>query len=157
MSEDVEVKHHPEFEWIAQLQPEPKRLWLEALRSDRFRQGKSYLAQVEDGVTKHCCLGVLCEVAIEAGVDIERKQRRTLPVNDLTGYDYDGCMSMPPEAVTLWAYGTDVGVYSAVIEEEVEMSFTAAEVVAKAVEFTALNDDREWSFEQIAQAIEDSL
>lgn len=39
-----------------------KKKWVEALRSGKYIQGRVYLAK--NG--KHCCLGVLCEVAGEA-------------------------------------------------------------------------------------------
>jgi hypothetical protein len=44
--------------------------WLSALRSGEFEQGKGYL-KVRDpdtGKCELCCLGVLCELAIKAGV-----------------------------------------------------------------------------------------
>lgn len=44
-----------------------KRLWTAALRSGEYEQGTSGL-RVENA---HCCLGVLCEVAVREGV-IER-------------------------------------------------------------------------------------
>lgn len=44
--------------------PELKVKWLEALRSDKYQQGKSYLRTVDD---KFCCLGVLCDVVDPKG------------------------------------------------------------------------------------------
>jgi len=41
-----------------------KALWVAALRSGDYTQAKRYL-RPHDG---HCCLGVLCEVAVTAGV-----------------------------------------------------------------------------------------
>lgn len=43
---------------------EVKQKWLEALRSGRYQQGKEFLAKDN----KFCCLGVLCELAVSAGV-----------------------------------------------------------------------------------------
>jgi hypothetical protein len=46
-----------------------KRLWLKALRSGRFRQGQLRLCRVNSESDKrHCCLGVLEELAVEQGV-----------------------------------------------------------------------------------------
>lgn len=45
------------------LTKEQKAQWVKALRSGEYVQGKDYLKRVDtDGITKHCCLGVLCDV-----------------------------------------------------------------------------------------------
>jgi hypothetical protein len=49
--------------------PRVKALWLAALRSGKFKQGKRRL-RIGD---QHCCLGVLCEIAVEEGI-VERVQ-----------------------------------------------------------------------------------
>jgi hypothetical protein len=36
--------------------------WIDALRSDEFKQGKGALRLEEDGEVFHCCLGVACEL-----------------------------------------------------------------------------------------------
>jgi hypothetical protein len=41
------------------MKPEVKQMWLEALRSGKYKQGKE---QLRDG-DKFCCLGVLCELS----------------------------------------------------------------------------------------------
>lgn len=38
------------------------RRWIEVLRSRPYKQGQGWLRQVKDGVEKHCCLGVACEL-----------------------------------------------------------------------------------------------
>jgi hypothetical protein len=59
--------------------PDIKAEVLVALRSDRFRQGEGYLAARrplrtdEPAAVQHCCLGVMCEIAVEHGV-IERRE-----------------------------------------------------------------------------------
>lgn len=52
-----------------------KNTWVAALRSGRFAQGTGYLAQhTEPGQPKqYCCLGVLMELAIDAGLGIKRE------------------------------------------------------------------------------------
>lgn len=47
---------------------EIKVLWIHALLSGEYRQGQGTLKQEADGVALHCCLGVLCEIAEQAGV-----------------------------------------------------------------------------------------
>ena len=46
-----------------------KKKWVEALRSGKYVQGKGALRceESQEG-PKHCCLGVLCELAVDAGV-----------------------------------------------------------------------------------------
>lgn len=41
-----------------------KAKWLEALRSGEYEQGENWL----QANGKYCCLGVLCELAVEAGI-----------------------------------------------------------------------------------------
>lgn len=100
-----------------------KALWLTALRSKQittkagvtrsFKQGYGKLSRVhDDGSDGLCCLGVLTELAVDAGV---------LPPGDLrdTG-TYDGCyyeydngyginteVNVLPPAVMTWAELTD--------------------------------------------------
>ncbi len=60
-----------------------KELWVKALRSGEYQQGKEHLRK--DG--QYCCLGVLCDLAIKAGL--------------LYGVDWiDG---YPPSVVSIWA------------------------------------------------------
>ena len=42
--------------------------WVEALRSGEYTQHKGALANADR--TEHCCLGVLCELAIKDGVSL---------------------------------------------------------------------------------------
>lgn len=46
------------------MNPEVKAKWIEALRSGRYKQGKNMLRSGD----KLCCLGVLCEIAVQDGV-----------------------------------------------------------------------------------------
>ena len=48
---------------------EIKAQWVQALRSGEYEQGKSALHIISgDGKHTYCCLGVLCELAVKAGV-----------------------------------------------------------------------------------------
>lgn len=49
------------------MNPEIKAQWLTALRSGDYRQGQGSLKR--DG--KFCCLGVLCDLAVKAGIAAE--------------------------------------------------------------------------------------
>ncbi len=84
------------------MNPEAKRLWLEALRSGKYKQGKDAL-KIEgvDGIVRHCCLGVLCEIAVRAGVSL-LVQPRVMGYGTIqTSFDEEpGTL---PEAVRVWA------------------------------------------------------
>lgn len=42
---------------------EIKKLWIEALRSGKYKQATGRLSKIDDnGVTRMCCLGVLCDL-----------------------------------------------------------------------------------------------
>lgn len=45
-----------------------KKLWIKALRSNKYKQGRSQLKRGRDKDVRYCCLGVLCEVAKGEGV-----------------------------------------------------------------------------------------
>lgn len=45
-----------------------KREWIDALRSGAYRQGRRALHTVIDQQDEFCCLGVLCDLAFQAGV-----------------------------------------------------------------------------------------
>jgi len=61
------------------------------LRSGTYKQGQGYLCQVvvvtdtdnEIREERHCCLGVLTEMAIKAGVPIEKEKHQALPVEGI--------------------------------------------------------------------------
>lgn len=42
-----------------------KKEWVSRLRSGLYEQGTSYLRTLSN---KHCCLGILCEMAVEEGI-----------------------------------------------------------------------------------------
>jgi hypothetical protein len=79
-----------------------KKRWVEALRSGKYKQGKDYLCRDGD----FCCLGVLCELAVEDGVIPEpapsKVQPRPCRKDGVfaygAGFDY-----MPPPEVCDWA------------------------------------------------------
>jgi hypothetical protein len=78
------------------MNPEVKAAWLEALRSGEYKQTKNLLHRVRGG---YCCLGVLCEQAVKAGV-IPAAQRDQ---DDSSAWYYEGESSVPPGLVFGWA------------------------------------------------------
>lgn len=77
------------------MNPEVRDLWADALESGEFRQGNGKLTVVVDDVPRHCCLGVLCELAARRGV-VSRATRNGR-------VSYDGAVNYLPEVVVRWA------------------------------------------------------
>ena len=68
--------------------------WMEALRSGEYEQLKGGLANEKR--TAHCCLGVLCELAIEDGVSMRVAQSHGRK-------RFDGLDNVLPFVVRRWA------------------------------------------------------
>lgn len=120
-------------------------LWVKALRSGIFTQGREFLARRKANRWYHCCLGVGCEVAVIQGLDIQVKEGtssyRTLTVKS---YDNEKC-TLPPR-VREW-YGipdVDVMLPLGVLD------FYESDEVDSAAE---ANDAHRLSFDQIADLI----
>lgn len=119
------------------MKQEVKEKWLTALRSGEYTQGKGRLRSLDD---KFCCLGVLCDLAVKNEI-IDG------PVQEGHGYAYcaegDG-FGEPyflPLAVAEWAgFGPEID---------------SPEVNGDGL--VTLNDDSNFTFEQIAQLIEEHL
>jgi|SRR6266853_268140 len=74
---------------------EIKARWIEALRSGKYKQGRSFL-KIKEGF---CCLGVLCELAVED--KIIEPAIRSLSNNDY--WTYLGQNKIPPKIIEKWA------------------------------------------------------
>lgn len=72
-----------------------KAQWTAALRSGDYPQAKNNL-RTEEG---YCCLGVLCDLAVEAGVT----EITTEPGDSSAVYWYDGEFLSLPGSVQKWA------------------------------------------------------
>jgi len=72
------------------LKPEVKEIFLEALRSNDYKQGRGSLRIVEDGQCSFCCLGVLTDLYLKE--------------NDISWYKSGFRSNLYlPEVVSLWA------------------------------------------------------
>lgn len=124
------------------------RAWVAALRSGEFTQGRHALATRLPGGSDvsadapprygHCCLGVLCELALRAGVPLRVESHG----DRLT---YDGEINYVPEAVMSWA-----GLAShdpSVADDATDDGLTLSDV----------NDRLDSTFYQIADVIEAQL
>lgn len=125
------------------MNPEIKAQWVADLRSGEFEQGQNYLNA--DG--KLCCLGVLCEQAVKAGI-IESGEDNGIIF-------YDGKENVLSETVRAWAGLPEAGPE---IVNEFNPSVTVDDTPVALAE---LNDgENGWerhTFEQIADLIEAQL
>jgi len=129
--------------------PEVKELWLAALRSGDYVQGQNQLTELPDlesGPARHCCLGVLCELAVAAGV--------VSFVRDVQDHrTYDGEVNYLPPSVHEWA-----GISRNPMIRDLETSEVDQTCL---VPLAALNDGasglRQRSFTEIADLIEEQL
>lgn len=73
--------------------------WIQALLSGKYKQGTNYLRTVDN---RFCCLGVLCELAIQEGIIPQAKLNHYY--NNDVGYTYqDNYKSVLPDEVMKWA------------------------------------------------------
>lgn len=118
------------------------RAWVAALRSGKYTQGRGALIRVEWDGDKYCCLGVACEVALEAGVALEHQV--------LGSYHYfsGGNTGVLPAAVARWLGVLTTNPLLRVPPHLVKAGMGDPETAI------SLNDQRKFTFEQIAEAIE---
>lgn len=142
------------------MNPEAKRAWLEKLRSKKFKQGIGALKIVtevegEDTRVEYCCLGILCEAAVDAGVipapDIKNREFAGASVHyQAFGID-DWRSDVLPHEVMEWA-----GLLSPnpILEFPELATRTDGDVWKTRAAASEWNDDFAKSFEEIADAIE---
>jgi hypothetical protein len=104
-------------------------LWLATLESGEYLQGKQMLKREINGEVRYCCLGVLCEVAIKNGLELEVQEATYEPWNN------NGTL---PDRVVKWAGLKDA--YGNVTSNGSES-------------LIELNDSKNYDFKQIAQVI----
>lgn len=74
--------------------------WVAELRSGKYKQGEGHLGMTdEDGEEHFCCLGVLCELALDEGVPNLNREFN----NDALRYFYNGREDFLPKPVMEWA------------------------------------------------------
>lgn len=83
------------------MNPEVKKKWIDALHSGKYNQGYNRLKNImldSNGkyVASHCCLGVLCELAVEENICYENDRYFGSKENVLS---WDAL----PKAVFVWA------------------------------------------------------
>jgi hypothetical protein len=120
------------------MNPEIKELWLQALTSGEYTQGTGYLQK--DG--SFCCLGVLCDLAVKAGVAwSEEKVWNGVSATTYRDYNGDNSTTTLPDGVAEWAEISASG----------QFSFEFGDTLWE------LNDNRKLTFEQIAAVIDEKF
>ena len=79
--------------------------WAEALRSGKYVQGKGRLKVTSpNGESKHCCLGVLCEMAMEDGLLLNQASRWRWGIRDGERvHEFHNEVDKLPDSVREWA------------------------------------------------------
>jgi hypothetical protein len=113
------------------MNPKVKQLWIDALRSGKYKKGRKRL----ESNGKFCCLGVLCFLASERGV-IKRRELKDGSIQYGKNRDY------LPSRVMRWAGLTD---FDPGIDHD--RVFTIAQ----------LNDKTSYRLRDIAKVIEEQL
>lgn len=87
------------------LVPEIKAAWLAELRSGRYEQGTGLLRCTSDSKQRHCCLGVLGELAVAAGLATWSlcDEEQVFMLHSVEEGNYSA--QMPPGPVRDWALG----------------------------------------------------
>ena len=123
------------------------RAWVEALRSGEYIQGVGSL-RIEDpetGVCTHCCLGVVTQLAVAAGVIDQGVKFNNTPgvvVYEDEPSNYFGTSGMLPKKVREW------------LELEVGVINPLFKIGEESLRATHLNDKLQYTFAQIADLIE---
>jgi hypothetical protein len=87
-----------------EMNPEVRAMWIAALVSGAYKKTVGRLHRLlggKKGQDRWCCLGVLCDLAIKAGVNVpitsnkEREER--------WGREFDGKVDYLPDSVMAWA------------------------------------------------------
>ena len=84
---------------IQRMKPEIKALWVDALRSGEYQQGQNKLhVWDEEGTEFFCCLGVLCDLAVNNGVKVT-----VVDIDDDGMYCYENEVEFLPQEVMEWS------------------------------------------------------
>jgi hypothetical protein len=122
-----------------------KKLWVEELRSGKYKQGKERLKiEEENGEVYHCCLGVLCEI-YQANAENKMSLTTITMKNGTIYHMFADSSSYLPKLVCDWA-GLKNDLSPLVFNEK-----------SNDREALAHLNDWGYSFQEIAAMIEKSL
>lgn len=120
--------------------------WVEALRSGKYRQGAGVLRQESAKGDLFCCLGVLCELAVQEGAILRAKSFEN------GDYAYDGSRWNLPESVKAWANMKSSEGFCPGLEKDLSLlppNGSLADANDRGVDFDALADVIEKNYEQL--------
>lgn len=100
----------------AKVRDEVRAQWVAALRSGDYVQGTGYLTTIKHGVRRDCCLGVLCQLAADAGVGV------AVTIGKDGIRSYDGLDQLPPPSVWAWATGSEASASKMGTDFDVEVA-----------------------------------
>lgn len=133
---------------IGRMRADVKAQWVTALRSGEYRQGKHVLHNVN--ADTYCCLGVLCDLAVKAGVlSGGRQEYNSAADGDIEVYGANGDrhdkggVTLPIEVIE-WAGVIDDNP-NVDTDEDGDGSLAG------------LNDEYNYTFAQLADLIEEQL
>jgi len=143
------------------MNPEIKALWVNALRSGEYQQGKLLLKPTKN---TFCCLGVLCDLAVKAKAEGVAWGDPHYPTQDGEAIYYDDPDSYGdsmyedselPYPVMRWAGLMSENPHVEIVyaEKENDDNITESQVLTLA----ALNDEHNYTFQQLADLIERQL
>lgn len=106
-----------EHVWTKEEQKEHRKLWIKALRSGEYKQGRGALRNFGD---YYCCLRVACDIAMKDGIELKitKSDHRDC-------YEYDGMIEFLPDKVVYY-YGlrSDTGIYDGIADDYDNNSLT---------------------------------
>lgn len=142
---------------LPKLDPEKKALWLRALRSEEYTQGREQLRTADD---KFCCLGVGCEEFRKATGEGEWQEADGQYQGDYTFHltDEDRSWSSLPQRVSEW-FGLPTSRTTPDLTLADAVALSDLRVIGKdgrPVPLSNLNDEG-MSFAEIADLIERDL
>ncbi len=135
--------------WTKEQQAEHRKLWVDALRSDTYKQGVGVLRDFDD---QFCCLGVACDLAIKAGVPGIKWETLFHP----DGQRYS-CYALKDDELG----GTNTNIPTDTVKNWLGLSGEGGKFDDKSIPVSPynlslwkLNDQEKFDFKQIADVIE---
>lgn len=135
------------------------QLALDALRSGEFQQCSRALARRDaEGNVSYCCLGVMTEVAIRNGLELEASTSKAITDDTITGKEILG-YTYPADLGTI-SYCVEYSVLHPAVQQWYGIEFPNPNLIVEDPNLNSimaaaeLNDSYGWNFNQIADAFE---